>query len=85
MVELEDSCLLTRGGPGGLACAREGAREVLGCGGASTPQGMHALKSLDRRMSQAGLSPGGCADMVAAALFLVEAERASAQAMRLIA
>lgn len=85
MVELEDSCLLVRGGPAGLAFAREGAREVLRRGGAATPQGMRALESLDRRMSQDGLSPGGCADMVAAALFLVEVEQAAAQTMRRIA
>ncbi len=85
MVELEDSCLLVRGGPAGLAFAREGARDVLSRGGASTPQGLRALESLDRRMSLDGLSPGGCADMLAAALFLVEVERAPAQAMGRIA
>ncbi len=81
MVELEDSCLLVRGGPSGLVRAQEGAREVLRCGGAATPRGMSALESLDRRMSREGLSPGGCADMVAAALFLLEAEQLSAQVL----
>jgi triphosphoribosyl-dephospho-CoA synthase len=85
MVELEDSCLLVRGGPAGLAFACERARDVLRHGGTSTPRGMRALESLDQRMSQEGLSPGGCADMLAAALFLVEVERASAQVLRRIA
>ena len=85
MVDLEDSCLLVRGGPAGLVIAREGARMVLRCGGAATKDGMRALEILDRRMSQEGLSPGGCADMVAATLFLVEAERVAAHAVRLIA
>jgi triphosphoribosyl-dephospho-CoA synthase CitG len=74
MVELEDSCLLTRGGMEGLALACDGARDVLGLGGAGTLQGRQALARLDHAMSQRGLSPGGCADMLAAALFLVEAE-----------
>ncbi len=74
MAKLEDSCLLTRGGVEGLALARWGAREVLRRGGASTVHGRQAIEALDRQLSERGLSPGGCADMVAAGLFLVEVE-----------
>lgn len=75
MRELEDSCLLARGGRPGLVLAQEGAEDVLRLGGAGSAQGMRALRDLDRRLCEAGLSPGGSADLVAAGIFLVRAER----------
>jgi len=74
MAELEDSCLLARGGAAGLEIARRGAGEILRLGGASSEQGLPALNALDCVLTQARLSPGGSADMVAAAIFLVRTE-----------
>jgi len=74
MAELEDSCLLARGGRAALALVRQGAGEILRAGGTGHAQGLQALTGLDRVLTQAGLSPGGSADMVAAAIFLVQAE-----------
>jgi triphosphoribosyl-dephospho-CoA synthase len=76
MAELEDSCLLARGGAVGLAAARQGAKAVLRLGGTGSQQGMRALLELDGTLTRAGLSPGGSADMVAAGIFLVSAEAA---------
>ena len=74
MRDLEDSCLLARGGPRGLALAQSGADEVLRLGGAGSARGLLALRDLDRTLCRAGLSPGGSADMLAAGMFLVDAE-----------
>ena len=75
MVGLEDSCLLHRGGKDGLRVVRRGAARVLQLGGAGTMPGHRALCALDRAISRAGLSPGGSADMLAAAIFLARAEQ----------
>jgi triphosphoribosyl-dephospho-CoA synthase len=72
---LEDSCLLSRGGPAGLELVRAGAAEVQRCGGAGRESGLQALRQLDATLCERQLSPGGSADMVAAGIFLVLAER----------
>lgn len=66
---LDDTCLLHRGGPTGLAAAQEGARAVLTAGGCASRPGRAALLRLDARMTGLGLSPGGSADLLAAALY----------------
>ncbi|MFD5144591.1 triphosphoribosyl-dephospho-CoA synthase [Streptomyces sp. NPDC058401] len=66
---LDDTCLLHRGGPTGLAAAQEGARAVLAAGGCASRPGRAALLRLDARMTGLGLSPGGSADLLAAALY----------------
>ncbi|TSJ60244.1 triphosphoribosyl-dephospho-CoA synthase [Starkeya sp. 3C] len=70
MARLDDTCLLHRGGRRALRVARLGARAVLGTGGAATAEGQGALLALDRRLLALNASPGGVADMLAAALFL---------------
>ncbi len=77
MRELEDSCVLHRGGLAGLALVREGAAAVLAAGGAGSAQGVKALESFDRLLCFRDLSPGGAADMLAAGLFLDRIERAA--------
>ncbi len=72
MAVLEDTCLLHRGGRGALAAAQTGARAVLERGGASTDAGRRALLALDRELLGRWASPGGCADVLAACLFLDE-------------
>ncbi|MEU4408945.1 triphosphoribosyl-dephospho-CoA synthase [Streptosporangium sp. NPDC023963] len=70
MSRLDDTCLLHRGGPEGLRVVRSGAGRVLAEGGAGTARGQAALAELDERCVARRLSPGGSADLLAAALFL---------------
>ncbi len=70
MASLDDTCLLHRGGRRALKVARLGARAVLAAGGAGSPEGRAALLALDRRLLALNASPGGAADMLAAALLL---------------
>jgi triphosphoribosyl-dephospho-CoA synthase len=70
VASLEDTCLLHRGGRAGLALARNGARAVLHAGGTSTRAGRARLAELDAALTARRLSPGGGADLLAAALYL---------------
>lgn len=70
MARLEDTCLLHRGGWPALQAARCGARRVLSLGGTSTAAGWQALLKLDAELVRRDASPGGCADLLAACLFL---------------
>jgi triphosphoribosyl-dephospho-CoA synthase len=70
VAELDDTCLLARGGPPALAAAQSGARAVLEAGGAATHAGRAALRELEGDMLARGTSPGGAADLLAAALLL---------------
>jgi len=70
MTSLDDTCLLHRGGMAALETAQRGARETLRAGGASTAEGRAALLRLDAELLALNASPGGCADLLAACLFL---------------
>ncbi|MFM0324322.1 triphosphoribosyl-dephospho-CoA synthase [Caballeronia glebae] len=70
MATLDDTCVLARGGPKALAEMQHGARRVLEQGGAAALAGRRELKALDRRLVELHVSPGGAADLLAAALFL---------------
>jgi triphosphoribosyl-dephospho-CoA synthase len=84
MADLHDTCLLHRGGLSALEAAQRGARAVLTAGGSSTATGWHALLRLDAELLARHASPGGCADLLAACLFLDHAEpRSAAQPLRL--
>ena len=69
MTQVEDTCLLFRGGQNALQTARDGARRVLDAG-VGTSEGGAALRLLDRRLVELGASPGGSADLLAATLLL---------------
>jgi triphosphoribosyl-dephospho-CoA synthase len=79
MAALEDTNLLHRGGPDGLAFAQQLAAQI-----ASMPisQRSEALTEMDRIMILRNLSPGGSADMLALA-FLLESWRDLSAALRL--
>lgn len=70
MAHLPDTCLLYRGGREALEAAQGGARAVIDAGGTSTPAGWRALHALDADLLERWVSPGGCADLFAACLFL---------------
>jgi triphosphoribosyl-dephospho-CoA synthase len=70
MTTLDDTCVLHRGGRAGLHVVQDGAARVLRAGGPDTALGRRLLGALDRCLTRARLSPGGCADLLAAALFL---------------
>jgi len=78
MASLDDTCVLARGGQTALAETHDGARLVLEHGGAATLTGRRSLKALDRRLVELHVSPGGAADLLAAALFLDRLQREAA-------
>lgn len=70
MAELDDTCLLARGGRSALETTQDGARRVLDLGGIGTPDGRRLLAALETQMAAHNVSPGGAADLLAAALLL---------------
>jgi triphosphoribosyl-dephospho-CoA synthase len=70
MASLDDTCLLHRGGMPALEAAQAGAGAVLEAGGSSSAAGWRALLRLDAELLARYASPGGCADLLAACLFL---------------
>jgi triphosphoribosyl-dephospho-CoA synthase len=77
MAELDDTCLLYRGGLPVLRAAKRGARRVLKSGGVATAEGSWHWEELNRCLLDLHASPGGSADLLAAVLFLdfIESER----------
>ena len=71
LAEVEDTNLLHRGGPEGLALVQGRARSILA---ASPPAYGEGLLDLDRACIARNLSPGGSADLLALALFLGRTE-----------
>ncbi len=70
MSELDDTCLVHRGGMAALHAAQQGARRVLCLGGSASSAGHAALLELDAELLARNASPGGSADLLAASLFL---------------
>jgi triphosphoribosyl-dephospho-CoA synthase len=77
MAQLDDTCLLARGGRQALEAAQQGARRVLDAGGAASADGQTALRLLDADLLARRVSPGGAADLLAAALLLDRIENKS--------
>jgi triphosphoribosyl-dephospho-CoA synthase len=77
MAELDDTCLLARGGRAALAAAQGGAQRVIDAGGVASAPGQRALRALDDNLLALHVSPGGAADLLAAALLLDRIERHS--------
>ena len=70
MAELDDTCVLYRGGVEGATTVKVGARAVLAVGGVGSRAGNEAVRRFDRELLEKRLSPGGSADLLAASLFL---------------
>jgi triphosphoribosyl-dephospho-CoA synthase len=58
-----------------LKDAQAGARAVLAVGGNATTAGRRAVRSLETALLRHNASPGGSADLLAAALFLDALDR----------
>ncbi|WP_221563105.1 triphosphoribosyl-dephospho-CoA synthase [Alkalihalobacillus sp. TS-13] len=71
---VDDTCILHRGGKKALHVTKWGAEKIMNNGGVSTSEGWKALAELDQTLMQYGVSPGGSADLLAAALFLDSVE-----------
>jgi triphosphoribosyl-dephospho-CoA synthase len=71
----EDTNLLHRGGGRGLAYAQLEAREFLRAGGIASSSWEERLALIGRDFVARRLSPGGSADLLACAWFLVRVER----------
>jgi triphosphoribosyl-dephospho-CoA synthase len=67
---LDDTCVLSRAGPGVLTAFQERAAGVLAAGGVATLSGRRQLRQLDSLALACNASPGGAADLLAATLFL---------------
>ena len=67
---LDDSNLAHRGGLEGLRFARDRARGFLARGGAVVPGALDSAATIHREFVARRLSPGGCADLLAAACWL---------------
>lgn len=70
MAELDDTNLVYRGGMAGLTFAQESARSFLANGGVGHPQWRAAAWKMHCEFVERRLSPGGAADLVAAACWL---------------
>jgi triphosphoribosyl-dephospho-CoA synthase len=75
MSQLDDTCVLYRGGTEALGVVKSGARAVLVAGGCGSAQGRKQLQALDRTLFAKRISPGGSADLLAATIFLDGVER----------
>jgi triphosphoribosyl-dephospho-CoA synthase len=79
IARVEDTCLLHRGGLAALKDAQAGARAALAVGGNATPAGRRVVRSLETALLRHNASPGGSADLLAAALFLDALDCAAAR------
>ncbi|WEG17724.1 triphosphoribosyl-dephospho-CoA synthase [Alkalihalophilus pseudofirmus] len=70
IAHLDDTCILHRGGSTALNKSKNIANQVLNAGGVSTTEGSKRLRELDETMHAYNASPGGCADLLAATLFI---------------
>ncbi len=67
---LDDTNLAHRGGLAGLAFARRAAADFLAAGGAGRPDALDHAQAIHREFVARNLSPGGAADLLAAACWL---------------
>ena len=70
MNELDDTCVLYRGGIEALDVVKSGAQAVLAAGGYESAKGQQRLRELDRELMTRNVSPGGSGDLLAATIFL---------------
>lgn len=74
MAEVDDTNVLIRTSPALLAYEKQQAARILSLGGAGTRTGMDALQQLNLDFIDRGISPGGCADLLAVTILLHKLE-----------
>jgi triphosphoribosyl-dephospho-CoA synthase len=67
---VEDTNVLYRGGTAGLEYIRRSARNFRASGGVEAHDAIARAEQIHRDFVVRGLSPGGCADLLASALFV---------------
>lgn len=72
MCETEDTNVLHRAGPDGLAYVRKAAACALKQGGMFTLEGTQTIHRMSDDFRQKRISPGGCADLLALTIFLYD-------------
>jgi triphosphoribosyl-dephospho-CoA synthase len=72
LAETLDTNVLFRGGAEGLQFIRTKAKDFLERGSVFEPGWQQRAESLHRQCSEKNLSPGGCADLLAAAWFVYQ-------------
>jgi triphosphoribosyl-dephospho-CoA synthase len=77
MSEVDDTCVLYRGGGDALSVVKSRAQAVLLAGGCATAEGRRRMRKLDQELIARHASPGGSADLLAATIFLDAVERQS--------
>lgn len=70
MAHLEDTCIIHRSGLVVLHLVQNKANEILDFGGVSTKEGWVKLKELNQLLLDYQASPGGSADLLAAAIYM---------------
>ncbi|MBP1970033.1 triphosphoribosyl-dephospho-CoA synthase [Virgibacillus natechei] len=70
MAELDDTCILYRGGYSALTIVKKRASKII----EHNKLNWNELKRLNKEMIEMGVSPGGSADLLAATLFLDKIE-----------
>lgn len=72
MTELNDTNVLNRSSVDGLNWVQKEAMEIIKIGGAFSKEGLERVKAMNRECIERNISPGGAADILAAAIFLYE-------------
>src|ERR1700678_1970912 len=75
MSQVDDTCVLYRGGSEALTLVKSGAEAILMAGGYGSAHGQTLMHELDGQLIARHISPGGSADLLAATLFLDTVER----------
>jgi triphosphoribosyl-dephospho-CoA synthase len=70
MSQLDDTCVLYRGGSEALSSVKSGAHAILMAGGYGNANGRKKMRKLDRELIARHISPGGSGDLLAATIFL---------------
>ncbi len=79
MANVDDTNVLSRSNTVVQGYVKSAASHVLKIGGASTHEGMEALKKLNQKFIHLNVSPGGCADLLAVTILLYRLETLSLQ------
>lgn len=77
MTQVVDTNVISRCGIEAVEYLKKSAEKVLHMGGALTPEGREELFRMDREYTKRNISPGGCADLLSAAITLYTLEKIS--------